>query len=83
MTIEHIVALAKECPSEYPALCPLPDVREFQDLSRALDVAGFPHLAKAVLHGIAWSRKIANGHSLRDEEDHASYPGWSWNGDAV
>lgn len=79
-SVDSIVMLAKRCPGDYPnGSFRLLDVDEFQALSRALAEAGFPYLAKAVLNGIAWSRKIANGHSLKDEEEYASYPGWSWN----
>jgi hypothetical protein len=79
-SVHRVVMLAQECPSDYPnGSFELRDVKEFVDLSKALAEAGFPFLAKAVLGGIAWSRKIANGHSLRDEEKHASYPGWTWN----
>jgi hypothetical protein len=78
-SVDSIVMLARKCPRGYPSTFELRGVKAFDDLSVALAEAGFPFLSKAVLCGIAWSRKIAEGHSLQDEEDHASSSGWSWN----
>lgn len=52
------------------------------ELSKALKEEGFPYLSRAVLHGLAWARRISNAESVQSiqwNEDEASGPGWTWN----
>ena len=77
---ERIANLAKACPSDYPGGSHgLRGIRECVDLSESLAEAGYTFLAKAVLGGIVWSRKIASGHSLQYLEKDAASPEYSWN----
>lgn len=81
--MRELQKLANLCPLEYPLhIDKWEHLASVIALSVACDEAGYPHLAKAVLGGKAWPRKIANAideQDMRAYEEYASLPAWSWN----
>lgn len=79
----RIVELAKACPKDYSQKIDWQDEPSVKALSAELAAQGFPHLAKAVLGGVLWSRKLRQGDFLEEHEERAAEPGWSWNWSSV
>jgi hypothetical protein len=81
--VTELQNLANLCPLKYPLhIDKWEHLSSVIALSAACRDAGYPHLAKAVLGGKAWSRKIANANDEQDVcalEEFASGPAWSWN----
>jgi hypothetical protein len=81
--VSELQKLADLCPLEYPLhIDKWEHLSSVIALSAACRDAGYPHLAKAVLCGKAWPRKIANAideQDIRAAEEYASGPAWSWN----
>lgn len=77
---DNIVALALKCKNtRVIATKSLKEVNSYMLLSIALNNSGYHKLSLAVINGVRWAERIAQGQSLASLESEASFNHWSWN----